>query len=674
MVMKTVECVLDAPSETLEKFWHWTEKYTLLVNAVLEKVADDSRFPQWLAKGNIPQIIIDKEFLGFLKSEKEYADLPKLFYVSAKLVVSRIYKSWFAIHQKSFYRLQQKKRWLSIVRRVLDNEPNDPSHEEICGQAAQWLSYCEIHDLKKTKKKSAWLQLLMQSAEKQTERVDLLAIAYLLLNNLKIPEEPFVKNSLKKRFTKKEIEIERLDAKINQQLPKGRDPLGSRYLEHLTQALALPKLSNDPQRLVVELQSWKQQIQLPNFNALHYPLVIESSGKFYWSTIDVVSTRDFNTNDAPTDIQSQSVLGVSFSGFADCVFQIKCSRRQLYIFRRFQEEGNYFHRQINEGKKTPNVCPPPWGLFPLRAGQVLWRPSHKYKSKKPWVIHHLHLQCNIDEQLLSQEGTAKVCAEKIEATKRKLQPFLDKSPETLKKNQRTCQKRNQSSLHRLQYSSLNRPHTSPYIGNPELTLGVSLSRELPLQASIVNKQTRHLLATITAPQLLQWEGFREKLNPCRESQFSDLIERVHRQRIQWRKIREKEYSKGKLRQSKKLENLGTYCDRLIAKRLIQWAQTYHVGEIILPSPKGIKDNIEASLQTLARLKFPANKQLQKKYTQSIRLRCPHWSYSRLIKCISDCAERRELKVNILQIYDVAASLEQSVDIACAHHQFLAPGP
>lgn len=633
------------------------------MNTALEQVAADSRFPQWMAKGNLPETVIKQEFIDSLKLEEQYAGLPSLFYVSSKLVVSQIYKSWFAIQKRSFYRLQKKKQWLSIVQQVLDRNPNDPSHEDICSRAAQWLSYCEVHTSKDAKKAPSQFHQLMQAAEEQTDRIDLLAIAYLLLNNQEIPEDPFVEEVLQKRFTKKEIEIERLEAKVNQQLPKGRDPLGEKYLEHLAQAISLPELWGDSQKLDDELQRWKHQIQIPNFKTLHYPFVIESSDKLYWPTIHKVLPSGPVNEGEPGELQSQDCLGVSFSGLKNCVFQIRCSRRQLHIFRRCHEEGNYFHNQENKHKKNADFCPPSWGLFPLRAVRLLWRPSRKYKSKKPWVTHRLYLQCTIDERLLSHNGTAIICTEKIEETKRKLQPFINKSPETLKKTQITCQKRYQSTLHRLQHVSIERPLIIPYIGTPELTLGVSLNFQLPLQASIINNQTRELVATITAPQLLQWEGFRENPIPARKSQFSELINRVHRQRIHWRKIREKEYSKSKLRQSKKMQGLGTYCDRLIAKRLIQWAQAHQVGDMILPSPQGLKESIEAKLQAEARLKFPSHKKLQKKYAKSIRLKYPHWSYSRLINCISECAGRRNLTVRILPVYEVAASFGQTTELA-----------
>ncbi|ABW29747.1 hypothetical protein AM1_4776 [Acaryochloris marina MBIC11017] len=253
-----------------------------------------------------------------------------------------------------------------------------------------------------------------------------------------------------------------------------------------------------------------------------------------------------------------------------------------------------------------------------------------------------------------------------------MRSFEGKSLNTLKETQKTYLKRTQSSINRLQNASLRRPHVSPCIGNPELTMGVSLYCGLPLQASIVNNQTRKLVATITAPQLLKLEGYQDKLKPFKRSQFAYLIGRVHRQRVYWRKIKKKEFSKGRLRRSKRLENLGKKCDQLIAYHLIQWAQTHQVGDIVLPSPHGIQDHIEARVQSLAQLKFPNNKQLQKRYAKAIRLRYPRWSYTRLIQCIADCAERREMKVNILKFYKNAGPFEQSVEIAYAHLQYEAP--
>ncbi|WP_299484768.1 type V CRISPR-associated protein Cas12k [Acaryochloris sp. IP29b_bin.137] len=443
MVLRTVQCVLDAPPKTLKKFWYWTEKYTLMVSAVIEKVADDSRFPRWQSNGKCPESIIDKEFVCPFKSDPQYTGLPGIFYMSAKHVVSQIYDSWFAIQKESTFRLEQKKRWLSIVQPVLEHDFKAPTHDEICTRASQWLVYSKRHAFKKETKKPSRFEQLVQAAEKKTEKIDLLAIAYLLLNNLEVPEEPFLEEKLMKRFTKKEIEIERLEAKIDQSLPKGRDPLGAKHLERLSEAISLPKLSDDPEKLDQEFQFWKQQIQIPSFKSLHYPLEIKSSSKIYWPTIGVVSNNDKNIKDTPTK-NPRSLLGLSFSGFKDDVFQIRCNRRQLHFFRRLHEEGNHFHEQENKGKKKDSsVCPPPGGLFPLRSARLLWRPSKKYKSKKPWVTHRLYFHGTIDERLLSDEGTAEVRAEKIEEENGKLRSFEGKSLNTLKETQKIYLKRTQ---------------------------------------------------------------------------------------------------------------------------------------------------------------------------------------------------------------------------------------
>ena len=65
MAMRTIECALSAPESTRRQFWDWSEKYTLILNELLERVPQDSRFPEWQSKGQVPATLIDKELQFF---------------------------------------------------------------------------------------------------------------------------------------------------------------------------------------------------------------------------------------------------------------------------------------------------------------------------------------------------------------------------------------------------------------------------------------------------------------------------------------------------------------------------------------------------------------------------------------------------------------------------------
>ncbi len=471
--------------------------------------------------------------------------------------------------------------------------------------------------------------------------------------------------SLKQLLSQKQIEIERLEAKINAQLPKGRDPLGVKYLERLEQAISLPGTSNNSKKLHSDWETWRKQVQIPDYNHLPYPITIVSCDKFYWPRIE--QNRDQMEGGQIQQSCKKPHLGVAFSGFRDCVFKIQCGRKQLHIFRRFQEEREYIQAQLKASHRNPKIIPPSWGIFPLRSGQLIWRLSKKHKnSLQPWQRHRLYLHCTIDERLLSEEGTVQVCSEKIQVSQKILRQSQKKTSTTQDNNQTNFQKRQQSTLLRLSQGSIQRPHAVPYISNPDLVLGVSLNRQLPLQATVVNLSTHKQVATCTAKQLLQYRKSHKTQSGSLFGQINhnaNLIERLQRQRIIWRTVSQKEQSKGKILRSQKIEQLGIYTDRVIARRLVDWAMHLQVSSIVLPHHEGIKDSIEANLQAKARTKYPHYRAIQKRYAQSIRARYPHWSYSRLIQAISDCANRIGIEVKILPTVLADDPAEQAAAMA-----------
>ena len=51
MSMFTIQCRLCASEQTRRYFWESMEKYILLVNELLEKIAQNSQFQEWQKKG-----------------------------------------------------------------------------------------------------------------------------------------------------------------------------------------------------------------------------------------------------------------------------------------------------------------------------------------------------------------------------------------------------------------------------------------------------------------------------------------------------------------------------------------------------------------------------------------------------------------------------------------------
>ena len=96
MSMFTIQCRLCASEQTRQYFWESMEKYTLLVNELLEKIAQHPQFQEWQKKGDISREAVRK-ILNPLKESLQYAGLPKRFYTSAELISCDTYKSWLAL-------------------------------------------------------------------------------------------------------------------------------------------------------------------------------------------------------------------------------------------------------------------------------------------------------------------------------------------------------------------------------------------------------------------------------------------------------------------------------------------------------------------------------------------------------------------------------------------------
>ena len=101
MLMFTIQCCLCADEEARRTLWEETEKYTLLVNELLEKIAQDPQFPQWQKQGSINKQAVH-QILNPLKKHTSYAGLPGRFYASAEIICCETYQSWLALQKKRY--------------------------------------------------------------------------------------------------------------------------------------------------------------------------------------------------------------------------------------------------------------------------------------------------------------------------------------------------------------------------------------------------------------------------------------------------------------------------------------------------------------------------------------------------------------------------------------------
>jgi hypothetical protein len=148
--MFTIQCRLCANEETRRYFWELMEKHTILVNELLEKIAQHPQFPEWQKQGNISRQAV-REILKPLKKIPEYEGLPQRFYTSAELISCDTYKSWLALQQERKFKLIGKKRWLQAVESEIGLLTTTNFHpDEILAQAG------EIREKADTETRAKW--------------------------------------------------------------------------------------------------------------------------------------------------------------------------------------------------------------------------------------------------------------------------------------------------------------------------------------------------------------------------------------------------------------------------------------------------------------------------------------------------------------------------------------
>lgn len=589
MPMFTIQCRLCASEETRRDIWQWMEKYTLLVNELLEKIAQQPQFPEWQKKGDITRKAVG-EILNPLKKNPQYAGLPSRFYTSAELISCDTYKSWLALQQQRQLRLLGKQRWLEAVEsEFVLSATTDFNLDEIRAKAHTIREEALQEVNRQGNKPKNLMGILLKRHEKTTkDSLSRRAINHLLINNLQVSEEDQNLNELSERLDKKKVEIKRLEEQLSSRLPKGRDPTGQRYLQILSHISSLPDLRDDPQKLEAKLDRLTIQQQLPLFNELPYPILFYSSGDLYWS-VQPQDTSHPSTPDngihpeLPKSKKHQKQHGkrptericVKFKGVEskeakpntgqskkakDHTFKIQCDRRQLPLFRRFLIDYQTYDDLPEEERFSE-------GLFTLRSACLIWRKDesrHRSKKKigtdqpedqlKPWNTHRLYLHCTGDRRLLTAEGTQQVRAENKEAIIKELKG-KDKLEQTeldelgLTKNQISYVKRKCSTLNRLEYNSPPpRPNTIPYEGQPDITVGVSFSRHQPVAIAVVDVNKQEVLECQSTKELLN-RGKAQYIwrNGLKEPVLKDGIEQRHpnggklyirkRKQVQWKPYR-----------------------------------------------------------------------------------------------------------------------------------------
>ncbi|MBD2037163.1 hypothetical protein H6F76_19545 [Leptolyngbya sp. FACHB-321] len=296
---------------------------------------------------------------------------------------------------------------------------------------------------------------LLDAYDETSDLQTQLAIVHLLLSNLQVAEEEHTPEAIAKRLDAKKIEIERLQKKLKARHPKGRDPLGDRFLQDIDIAISAPLPRADaPEEFAAEFDQWLDQKQIRLFNPAHYPLRFETQDDLIGfqvvreKPVEAKSSQPDQTLKSGTSRKKkrrsmkrrrkipQTRICVCFHTMRNLRFEVYCDRRQLQYFKQFLSDYEAYTKSEDEEFSARS--------FLFRSATVFWVEDEKLRREMkkqqwkqagktdnlpelpPWKTHRLYLHVAIDDKQLTAEGTEQVRQESLKEYQQRLQRSEDK--------------------------------------------------------------------------------------------------------------------------------------------------------------------------------------------------------------------------------------------------------
>ncbi|PSN10595.1 hypothetical protein C7293_27485 [filamentous cyanobacterium CCT1] len=606
MSLKTIRCRLVAPEESRKAIWTlMAERNTPLVNEVLRRVPEQTDFAKWQKSGRLPDRSV-AQIVESLKTDPRFIDQPAWYYISAKKQVAYTFRSWLKLQHRKQWKLEGKRRWLSIL------QPDSELAKQANYTLAE-LRQAATRILNQIDALEPFKYLLCDyGRSKSAKRRS--TLAYLLKRNAQLVPEVENLDKLRKRHHKTEIAIQRLEIQLQASLPKGRDLMESAHIEALVQSIQSPPLEDK------DFVTWQQNLTRKPAK-LPFPVIYETVESLTWAHDD------------------KGYLLVRFQGkgTGEHVFRVYCDKTHQHWFERFLDD--------QETKRTSGDKHSA-GLFTLRSAKLSWVVSKTHLHEaEPWNRYHLCLLCTVDTRLWTMEGTQLVKAQKAAGTAAKLQSRRAK--EGLSKNQQADIRRLESTLERLEVP-YSRPSRMLYQGTDNILVGISMGLDQPATVAVVNVSTQEMLAYRSTKQLL---GDKYKLLNRARTERARIAHQGHRQRLKGGKRINSE------------SQLGVYIDRLLAKAIVEVAQQYQAASIVLPDLKDIREIVEAEVGQRAAVRVPDFIDGQRRYAKAYRAQVHQWSYRRLQAAITSKAEQSGLVVETVRQQCIASDQEKAKALA-----------
>lgn len=392
----TIQCRLIASPTTRQQLWQMmAELNTPLINELLLQIRDQPDFETWRRRGKLPSSVA-AQLCSSLKTDPRFSGQPARFYASAAHVADYTFKSWLAIQKRLQGKIDRKSRWLEKLKS--DEELQELSGRSLPELRAKATSILEqVNQPTKAKSRKAKSQngtsqatesgddttsspslftIFFQRYEQTEDVLEQCAIAYLLKNRCQLPEEEEDPEKFAHYRRKVEIQIEKLQEKIEARLPKGRDLTGRSWLETLATATTTVPKDN------TEAKHWQDRL-LADPKSFPFPILFEANEDLVWAR------------------NMKGRICVHFNGLREHTFQVYCDKRHLHWFQRFLEDQETKRASKNQHSSA---------LFTLRASKLAWTEGEGKGA--PWEQNYLTLFCTVDTRLWSIEGTEQVRQEK----------------------------------------------------------------------------------------------------------------------------------------------------------------------------------------------------------------------------------------------------------------------
>lgn len=178
---------------------------------------------------------------------------------------------------------------------------------------------------------------------------------------------------------------------------------------------------------------------------------------------------------------------------------------------------------------------------------------------------------------------------------------------------------------------------------------MSFGLQKPATVAVVNGMTGQAIAYRSIKQLL---GENYPLLNRQQKQKQELSQKRHQQ--------QKQEGFNQFGES----NLGEYLDHLIAKAIVEIAQNYHAGSIVLPELKQIREILHSEVLAKAQTKIKGYQQGQKQYLVNLH----QWSYGRLIEYIKQKASQLGITIETAKQADHHSPQEKAKNLALFAYQ------